>query len=56
MRAYSTLVILTAFSVFGQTPLAFEVASIKPNKSGGNRVGIIPYPGGKFTANAGQCK
>jgi len=30
--------------------LKFEVASIKPNKSGSNRVNITPQPGGRFTA------
>jgi uncharacterized protein (TIGR03435 family) len=38
----------------GQTPqsanLAFEVASIKPNKSGSSRVNFNPAPGGRFTA------
>lgn len=29
---------------------AFEVASIKPNKTGSNRVNIAPQPGGRFTA------
>src|SRR5215813_2823200 len=28
----------------------FEVASVKPNKSGSNRVNIMPQPGGRFTA------
>jgi uncharacterized protein (TIGR03435 family) len=28
----------------------FEVASVKPNKSGSNRVNITPQPGGRFTA------
>jgi uncharacterized protein (TIGR03435 family) len=28
----------------------FEVASIKPNKSGSNRVNLNPLPGGRFTA------
>jgi bla regulator protein blaR1 len=28
----------------------FEVASIKPNKSGSNRVNVTPQPGGRFTA------
>src|SRR5215467_231297 len=30
--------------------LAFEVASVKPNKSGSNRVNLNPLPGGRFTA------
>jgi uncharacterized protein (TIGR03435 family) len=30
--------------------LKFEVASIKPNKSGSNRVNFTPQPGGRFTA------
>jgi uncharacterized protein (TIGR03435 family) len=30
--------------------LKFEVASVKPNKSGSNRVNLTPQPGGRFTA------
>jgi len=30
--------------------LKFEVASVKPNKSGSNRVNVTPQPGGRFTA------
>jgi uncharacterized protein (TIGR03435 family) len=33
-----------------EEPLAFDVASIKPNKSGDWRKGIGPAPGGRFTA------
>jgi uncharacterized protein (TIGR03435 family) len=29
---------------------AFEVASVKPNKTGSNRVNVMPQPGGRFTA------
>jgi uncharacterized protein (TIGR03435 family) len=32
------------------TDFKFEVASIKPNKSGSNRVNLNPLPGGRFTA------
>jgi uncharacterized protein (TIGR03435 family) len=32
------------------TDVTFEVASIKPNKSGSNRVNLNPLPGGRFTA------
>jgi bla regulator protein blaR1 len=32
------------------TDRKFEVASIKPNKSGSNRVNLNPLPGGRFTA------
>jgi uncharacterized protein (TIGR03435 family) len=28
----------------------FDVASVKPNRSGSNRVNIMPQPGGRFTA------
>jgi uncharacterized protein (TIGR03435 family) len=30
--------------------VTFEVASVKPNKSGSNRVNIMPQPGGRFAA------
>jgi len=33
-----------------EEPLTFDVASIKPNKSGDWRKGIGPAPGGRFTA------
>jgi uncharacterized protein (TIGR03435 family) len=39
-------VILSAQS----SDLTFEVASVKPNKSGSNRVNFTPQPGGRFTA------
>ena len=32
------------------TDLAFDVASVKPNKSGSNRVNFAPQPGGRFIA------
>src|SRR3954469_22838020 len=34
----------------GSSELQFEVASVKPNKSGSNRVNFTPQPGGRFTA------
>lgn len=50
------VVALTAALVRAQAPAAtapgptFEVASIKPNKSGDGRIGIMMAPGGRFTA------
>jgi uncharacterized protein (TIGR03435 family) len=57
LRAVATVVHQSAASTLsGQSqpgderPLAFEVASIKPNKSGDWRKGMGPAPGGRFTA------
>src|SRR5580765_9003895 len=45
------IVILAGVVLSAQsTDLAFEVASVKPNKSGSNRVNFTPQPGGRFTA------
>jgi uncharacterized protein (TIGR03435 family) len=48
--------VLSSASIYAQAPadLAFEVASIKPNKSGSNRVNLDLQPTGRFIAvNAG---
>src|SRR5512147_825197 len=34
----------------GQQPIAFEAASVKPNKSGDNNTSVGPRPGGRFIA------
>ncbi len=41
---------LLALVCAAQTPQAFEVASIKPNSTGDNRIQIGMAPGGRFTA------
>ena len=41
---------LRAQSPASTKPPAFEVASIKPNKSGDGRIGSMVQPGGRFTA------
>jgi len=54
MRSNSLLlaIVATACATLGAQSgdLKFEVASIKPNKSGSNRVNFMPQPGGRFTA------
>jgi bla regulator protein blaR1 len=43
--------VASAFAQDGVTPRpSFEVASIKPNSSGGNRVALVGQPGGRFVA------
>src|SRR5262245_24776410 len=54
--ARRALVVVGLVSSAGLTPHAqlrsqtFEVASVKPNKSGSDRVNIMPQPGGRFSA------
>src|SRR5262245_9088466 len=44
-------IVALAVAVDAQTDeRKFEVASIRPNKSGSNRVNLNPLPGGRFTA------
>lgn len=51
--AGAVAILATAFAVFGQSapaPLAFDVASIKPNNSGDNHLQVRVAPGGRLTA------
>ena len=54
MRSCSLLVAIVAVAGVAlgaqSGDVKFEVASIKPNKSGSNRVNFTPQPGGRFTA------
>jgi uncharacterized protein (TIGR03435 family) len=47
---YRMLAMGVAISALTTAQLQFEVASIKPNHSGGNRMGISMEPGGRFVA------
>src|SRR5262245_26538629 len=51
-KVRATLILaIAASTLYAQgTERAFEVASVKPNRSGSNRVNIEPQPGGRFTA------
>ena len=45
-----TLSLVLASALSAQAPPSFEVASVKPNKSGDFRRGLGPEPGGRFVA------
>src|SRR5262249_47930024 len=49
---FSVVSFLTLAAAWGQqdAPLVFEVASVKPNKSGSQRSPSMILPGGRFTA------
>jgi len=52
-RASMSLAVIVALAVAADAQTGerkFEVASIRPNKSGSNRVNLNPLPGGRFTA------
>jgi len=44
------VIALSGFLAAQSKDASFEVASIKPNKTGSDRVNIAPQPGGRFTA------
>ena len=50
IRRIATLIVLASVHAVAQGPTAFEVASIKPNRSGDFRRGIGPEPGSRFGA------
>src|SRR5262249_22735512 len=52
-----TVTVLGSFSPSNaQTKPAFEVATIKPNAAGDNRIAILRQPGGRFVASGVTLK
>src|SRR4029079_8856723 len=49
-KSFALVVALSAVVAAQTAERKFDVASIKPNKSGSNRVNLNPLPGGRFTA------
>jgi uncharacterized protein (TIGR03435 family) len=49
--AFVTPLFLAGASIRAQAPAAFEVASVKPNKTGDGRVMLGMQPGGRFNAS-----
>jgi uncharacterized protein (TIGR03435 family) len=45
-----TTLVWVAAKPAAQTPVSFEAASVKPNKSGDNSTSVGPRPGGRFNA------
>jgi uncharacterized protein (TIGR03435 family) len=56
MKRFFLIVLLAACTVFGQTPPAFEVVSIKPSDPLANGTQIGVSPGGMFTAKNAPVK
>jgi hypothetical protein len=51
MKSTAAIVVLVTTALSAQSSrTTFEVVSVKPNKSGSNRVNVNPQPGGRFTA------
>src|SRR4051794_21514531 len=54
VRTVGVIVTMMVSVIAAQAPRpapAFEVVSVKPNKSGDNRISIGMQPGGRFTAS-----